>query len=99
MPILNTHWSKPVTVRLRNGQPHTFHSIEDAVDFLENDWPARFGTHHRHALEMCRAAQNRLISQEAAREVFIGACLEAWMPLVVTPWTRQAPAPAHVPRA
>ena len=85
MKIIEAFWSKSVTVRLRNGLEHTFHSVDDAVDFLENEWPTRFGTHHRRALDLCRAAQRRMTSAEAAREAFISACLEACMPLILQP--------------
>jgi hypothetical protein len=83
MQVVETWWYKPVTVRLQNGLEHTFHSAEDAVDFMENEWPKRFGRHHRRALDLCRAAQRRFVSRDAAREAFISACLEAGMPLVI----------------
>ncbi|UVC12525.1 DUF982 domain-containing protein (plasmid) [Rhizobium sp. TH2] len=84
MLAIDTLWSKPVTVRLQNGLLHTFHSLEDTIDFLENEWPTRFGNHHRRALDLCRAAQKRYVTSEAAREAFISACLEGCMPLVLT---------------
>jgi hypothetical protein len=86
-------WNKPVTVRLQNGLLHTFHSLEDTIDFLENEWPNPYGTHHRRALDLCRAARMRLTSREAAREAFIAACLEACMPLVLTVPAKE-PSPA-----
>lgn len=84
MQVIETYWGKPVTVRLQNGQEHSFHSLEDSLDFLENEWPTRFGTHHRRALDLCRAAAARMVAAEAAREAFIAACLEANMPLVLS---------------
>ena len=62
---------------------NTFHSLEDSLDFLENEWPTKFGMHHRRALDLCRAAARRMVVTEAAREAFIAACLEANMPLVL----------------
>ena len=82
MQVVETPWKKPVTVRLQNALEHTFHSLEDSLDFLENEWPTKFGIHHRRALDLCRAAANRMVATEAAREAFIAACLEANMPLV-----------------
>lgn len=83
MQVIETYWEKPITVRLRNGLEHTFHSLESSLDFLENEWPTKFGIHHRRALDLCRAAANRMIATEAAREALIAACLEANMPLVL----------------
>ena len=83
MQVIETYWEKPITVRLQNGLEHTFHSLEDSLDFLENEWPTKFGIHHRRALDLCRAATVRLVATEAAREAFISACLEANMPLVL----------------
>jgi len=81
--VIETYWEKPITVRLQNGLEHTFHSLEDSLDFLENEWPTKFGIHHRRALDLCRAATVRMVAIEAAREAFISACLEANMPLVL----------------
>ncbi|CAN7163410.1 DUF982 domain-containing protein [Rhizobium sp. LjRoot254] len=83
MQVIETYWQKPITVRLQNGLQHTFHSLEDTIDFMENEWPVKFGVHHRRALDLCRAAAKRMVATEAAREAFISACLEAGMPLVM----------------
>ena len=83
MQVIETYWEKPITVRLQNGLEHTFHSLEDSLDFLENEWPTKFGIHHRRALDLCRGATVRMVATEAAREAFISACLEANMPLVL----------------
>lgn len=79
MQIVETHWRMPISVRLHSGLQHTFHSVEDTLDF----WPIRYGAHHLRALDLCRAAKMRTASSEAAREVVISACLEANMPLVM----------------
>lgn len=84
MQVVETYWNKPVSVRLQNGLEHTFHSLKDSLDFLENEWPIRSGKHHAKALECCRAASRRMVATEMAREAFIAACLEAGMPLVMT---------------
>jgi hypothetical protein len=47
---------------------------------------------------LCRAAQKRFVSREMAREAFIGACLEACMPLVMTTPPRKPSAPVFAVR-
>ena len=83
MQVIEIYWQKPITVRLQNGLQHTFHSLEDTIDFMENEWPIKFGLHHRRALDLCRAAAKRMVATEAAREALISACLEANMPPVM----------------
>jgi hypothetical protein len=75
MNMDNSCWAKPLTVRLQNDLARTFHSVEEAIDFMENEWPTRLGVHYRRALDLCRSARMRLISREAAREAFIAAAL------------------------
>lgn len=89
MKIVETFWSKPVSVRLQNGLDHSFHSVEDTLDFLENEWPNRTGRHFRRATELCRGALNRITPPEVAREAVIAACVEAGLPLV--PFRRVGP--------
>jgi hypothetical protein len=60
----DTFWAKPLTVRLQTGLTRTFHSVEEAIDFMENEWPTRFGTHHRRASDLFRSARMRLVSRE-----------------------------------
>ena len=83
MQVIETYWEKPITVRLQSGLEHTFHSLEDSLDFLESEWPTMVGMHHQRALDLCRAAARRMVVTEAAREAFISACIEANMPLVL----------------
>jgi hypothetical protein len=77
--IIETAWRMPVTVRLQSGLEHNFHSVEDTIDFLENEWPTKSGKHFERALDMCRQAAARVATTEAAREAFISACYEAKM--------------------
>jgi hypothetical protein len=77
-------------VRLSNGLERTFTSVYEAVDFLENEWPLRTGERYERALRTCRRALNRMTPAAVAREAFIGACLEAGMPLVMVT-SRQQP--------
>ncbi|CAN7155391.1 DUF982 domain-containing protein [Rhizobium sp. LjRoot254] len=98
MQVIETFWRKPITVRLQNGLQHTFHSLEDTIDFLEKEWPVKFGVHHRRALDLCRAAAKRMVATEAAREALISACLEANMPLVMNfSSSPQQPQPQMLP--
>lgn len=83
MHVAEHFWSKVVTVRLQNGLDHTFHSLEDSLDFLENEWPTRLGIHHRQAIDLCRSAANGGVAAEAAREALIAACLEANLSLIM----------------
>lgn len=82
MHIAEVPFTVPVTIRLQCGLDHTFHSVYDALDFLEGEWPLRHGQRYDRAVELCRKALKRLVSGEVAREAFIAACLEASMPLV-----------------
>lgn len=59
MQLVETHWRMPITVRLQNGLRHTFRSVEDTLDFMENEWPIRHGVHHNRALALCYAAKMR----------------------------------------
>ncbi|RVN24645.1 DUF982 domain-containing protein, partial [Sinorhizobium meliloti] len=42
-------WTIPLTVRLSNGLTHTFASVYEALDFLENEWPLRKGERYERA--------------------------------------------------
>lgn len=85
MKIVETLFRTPVCVGLQNGLVHTFQSVEDALDFLENEWPTRHGAHYRRAVDLCRAALNRVAASETAREALIAACIEGGIQLVGRP--------------
>ncbi|PLU31436.1 DUF982 domain-containing protein, partial [Sinorhizobium medicae] len=70
-------WTIPLTVRLSNGLTHSFASVYEALDFLENEWPLRRGERYERAVRTCRRALNRMTPAAVAREAFIAACLEA----------------------
>lgn len=93
MNFVGAPWNEPVIIRPHNGRPRTFNSVEEAFDFLHNDWPSERGAHFRRAVDVCRAALGRKTFREAARNAFIAACLEAGMPSVVfaAPPTRRPP--------
>lgn len=77
MKIIDIPWHQPITVTLQSGTERRFLGAYDALDFLENEWPVRRGRHYESAKSLCRAALNRTISTEVAREAFIASCLEA----------------------
>lgn len=47
-------WTIPLTVRLSNGLTHSFASVYEALDFLENEWPLRRGERYERAVRTCR---------------------------------------------
>ena len=77
MKLVELYWSTPVRVRLQGGLERVFNSVNDALDFLENEWPMRHGSHYEQALTLCRSAEERRTSPEIARDAFIGACIAA----------------------
>jgi len=77
MRLAELCWSQPIEVRLQDGLPRTFNSVNDALDFLENEWPVRSGLHYHQAVTLCRSAEGRFTSPEIARDAFIGACIAA----------------------
>jgi hypothetical protein len=77
MKTIDIPWHQPITVKLQNAIEHRFTGAYDALDFLENEWPIRRGRHYDSAKGLCRAALNRTVATEVAREAFIAACLEA----------------------
>jgi hypothetical protein len=83
MNFFGAPWNEPVIIRPKNGRPRTFHSVEEAFDFLHREWPSNGGEHYRRAIDVSRAALGRKTFREAARKAFIAACVEAGMPSVV----------------
>lgn len=77
MKTIDIPWHQPIVVKLQSGAERRFAGAYDALDFLENEWPLRHGRHYDSAKSLCRAALNRTISSEVAREAFIASCLEA----------------------
>lgn len=88
--LADVYFSTPLLVSFANGLTRTFHSVHEALDFLENEWPLRHGERYRRACEKCRAALLRHTPVAIAREAFIAACLEAGMPVQSLPpvWQR-----------
>jgi hypothetical protein len=85
MPLLDVRWARPVKVRLQCGLEHSFTSIYDALDFLENEWPIRQGRRYDHAVKRCRRALSGVIPAAIVREDFVAACLEAGLSLIPPP--------------
>jgi hypothetical protein len=77
MQINDIPWRQSITVKLQNGAVRHFIGAYDALDFLENEWPLRKGSHYQNAITQCRAALSRAAPAEVAREAFIASCIEA----------------------
>ncbi|MCA1490404.1 DUF982 domain-containing protein [Ensifer sp. NBAIM29] len=75
-------WMTPVTVRMKDGPPQMFASVNDVLDFLEGDWALHRGSKHNRAVQTCRRALNRMTPVAIAREAFIDACRDAGMSTV-----------------
>ncbi|MGV2184562.1 DUF982 domain-containing protein [Rhizobium rhizogenes] len=99
MPLNDVQWTGPVTIRLQCGLERTFTGVYDTLDFLENEWPFRYGESHEYAIKTCRGALRDARLGAIAREAFMAACLEAGMSAFMTPWkTKPNPNPARIPR-
>lgn len=72
-------WMTPVTVSAREGASQVFASVNDALDFLEEDWAICRGRKYNRAVQTCRSALNRMTPVAIAREAFIDACRDAGM--------------------
>ncbi|MQW87115.1 DUF982 domain-containing protein [Sinorhizobium saheli] len=83
-------WAIPLTVRLSNGLMRTFTSVYEALDFLGHEWPQRKGERYERAVRTCRRALKRMTPAAVAREAFVAACLEAGMPVVMTPYKQKS---------
>jgi len=97
MPLIDVRWTRPIRVRLQCGLEHTFTSIYDALDFLENEWPIRHGQQHDQAVKRCRRALSGIIPAEIAREAFLAACVEAGLPTVSPAMRPGASAQIQIP--
>lgn len=74
-------WSKPIRIEFSPRRMRVVDGPVAALDVLDREWPVRNGRHYEAAKAMCRAAQARLTSPEAAREIFISASIEAAVPI------------------
>lgn len=81
----NFFWDHPLKVTLRAGMDRTFRSVDDALDFLENEWPQKRGECYQQAVLSCRQGLNGLAPVEGVRTAFIAACLETGMPVKTAP--------------
>ncbi|MCA1441714.1 DUF982 domain-containing protein [Ensifer sp. IC4062] len=72
-------WMTPVTVHMKDGAPQVFASVNDVLDFLEEDWANDRGGKYNRAVQTCRRALNRMTPVAIAREAFIDACRDAGM--------------------
>ncbi len=67
---------EPITIRLTQGIPRIFKDAEDALSFLEVEWPHRTDFTYLRAIRACRAALEGRESIEVARLEFELACIE-----------------------
>ncbi|WVT77170.1 DUF982 domain-containing protein (plasmid) [Sinorhizobium chiapasense] len=73
-------WMTSVTVQMKDGTRQVFTSVNDVLDFLEDDWAIYRGRKYNRAVQTCRRALNRMTPVAIAREAFIDACRDAGMP-------------------
>ncbi|KQS85779.1 MULTISPECIES: DUF982 domain-containing protein [unclassified Rhizobium] len=94
--LADVYFSVPLKVAFPNGLTRAFESLNDTVDFLENEWPLRHGERYQRACEKCRAALARRTPVAIAREAFVAACLEAGLPVqaVAAAWQRTGSSPS-----
>jgi hypothetical protein len=83
MPDRDVLWTLPLKVILPSGLEHTFSNVYDAAIFLENEWPLKRGERYDRAVSACRRALNQMTPLAVAREMFIAACLEADVPVMM----------------
>ena len=101
MPNSAIPWAYPLKVRLQNGLERIFPTVNEALDFLEHEWPLRRGERYQRAVKACRGALNRATPPAVARETFIAACLEAGMPAIMAaplPYAQQKKAHSKATR-
>nr|QCL09856.1 hypothetical protein pC5.8b_366 [Rhizobium rhizogenes] len=73
------YWSAPVHIRVGTGFSEAVVGPEEALEYLTYRWPARRGPQYLEALRACSAANERQISLDLARDIFIAASAEAGM--------------------
>ena len=66
----------PITIRMGNGLPRIFSDVEDALSFLECEWPNRNSSYHRAKDACCHAIAGR-ISPNVCKLEFEIACIDA----------------------
>jgi hypothetical protein len=96
--LADIFFATPLHVHLSNGLSRTFDSVNDTLDFLENEWPLRHGERYKRACEKCHAALRRQTPVAVAREAFVAACLEAGLPVQALPPAWQRSGPSTPPR-
>lgn len=84
-------FSRPFSVRMPSGLERIFLNAYDALDFLENEWPARSGPFHAAAVSACQATLKGYGSCRRASEALFDACVEAGL----EPMPTDPPAVSH----
>ncbi len=77
MMLNDVRWDAPVVISLENGAPRIFNGVYEAFDFLQHEWPSRYGKAYEQALRLCRASLLGSVSGEIARTAFIQASRDA----------------------
>jgi hypothetical protein len=71
----------PVKVKPRNGGAQVITGPNEALKFLDHDWDGAEGEFYYEAKRNCRRALQRSIDPERARQAFVGAFLDASLPI------------------
>ncbi len=71
----------PVQVKPRNGRPRVITGPDEALNFLDQDWDGAEGEFYHEAKRNCRRALQNIIAPERARQAFVGAFLDAALPI------------------
>jgi hypothetical protein len=71
------NWKNSVSIRIGNGHTDIIRGPVDAIEALNNRWPAEHGPRYRQAKRLCGDAVACGSSDDIVRDAFIGAALEA----------------------
>jgi hypothetical protein len=72
------NFDRHVTIRLPDtNRPLTINNVSEAASVLADKWPVTYGRAYQHALAMCAAVAEGMMTAEKARSAFIKAASEA----------------------
>jgi hypothetical protein len=71
----------PVKVKPRNGGAKIISGPDAALNFLDHDWDGAEGEFYHEAKRNCHRALQRTVDLERARQAFVGAFLDASLPI------------------
>ncbi len=72
---------QPVKVKPHNGGARIITGPDEALNFLDHDWDGAEGEFYHEAKRNCRRALQKAINPERARQAFVGAFLDAALPI------------------